>query len=272
MKPDRDRYSIRGGKAGYDRLLLLARKSWPGTSRFFERVGLSSGMHCADVGCGGGAVSLEMARRVGPGGSVVGLDMDQEKLDLARGAAVERGITNVEFRSQRAQAWVEAERYDAVYSRFLLQHLTDPVDLLRRMWAAVRPGGVLMIEDADHDAWFCYPPNAGFEFFRRTLGEVIDRQGGDHAIGRKLVSRFREAEIPSPRFEVATPVFLEGEEKRIPWSTLDATADSIVAERIATREAIAAALHELEGFAEDSSTLMIGPNVFQLSSRKPRPA
>ena len=49
-----ERYVIRGGQPGYERLLLLARDRWPDTTALFERAGLSPGMRCIDLGCGGG--------------------------------------------------------------------------------------------------------------------------------------------------------------------------------------------------------------------------
>src|SRR5580700_256665 len=87
-----ERYVIRGGREGYDRLLLLARASWPDTAALFGRAGLRPGMKCLDLGCGGGEVTFEIAGLVEPGGSVTGMDMDQVKLDLAQKAAVERGV------------------------------------------------------------------------------------------------------------------------------------------------------------------------------------
>jgi ubiquinone/menaquinone biosynthesis C-methylase UbiE len=77
-------YVIRGGKPGYDRLALLARERWPDTRALLERAGIEPGIRCADIGCGGGAVTLELARLVAPGGTVVGIDTDEAKLGLAR--------------------------------------------------------------------------------------------------------------------------------------------------------------------------------------------
>jgi ubiquinone/menaquinone biosynthesis C-methylase UbiE len=132
------RYVIRGGHEGYNRLLLLARASRPDTAALFSRAGIRAGMKCVDLGCGGGEVTFEPARLVAPGGSVTGVDMDEVKLGLGRTAAVERGIGNVEFTARNVNEWHEPDGYDVVYSRYLLQHLSEPVDLLRRMWAAVR--------------------------------------------------------------------------------------------------------------------------------------
>jgi ubiquinone/menaquinone biosynthesis C-methylase UbiE len=132
------RYVIRGGRDGYNRLLLLARASWPDTAALFDRAGIGPGMQCVDLGCGGGEVTFELARLVAPGGSVTGVDMDEVKLGLARAAAVQRGVGNVEFVAGNVSTWDEPDGYDVVYARFVLQHLSEPVDLLRRMWAAVR--------------------------------------------------------------------------------------------------------------------------------------
>lgn len=146
-----ERYVIRGGREGYNRLLLLARASWPDTAALFSRAGIRPGMKCVDLGCGGGEVTFELARAVAPGGFVTGVDMDEVKLGLARAAAAERGIGNVEFTAGNVNDWDEPDAYDVVYSRYLLQHLSEPVNLLRRMWAVVRSGGLVIVEDADFD-------------------------------------------------------------------------------------------------------------------------
>ena len=109
---------------------------------------------------------------------MTGVDMDEAKLELARAAAAEGGHANVEFRVANVNEWHETSAYDLVYCRFLLQHLNRPVDLLRRMWAAVRPGGALVAEDADFDGLFCQPPNDGFAFYARMYPRVLQRYGG----------------------------------------------------------------------------------------------
>jgi SAM-dependent methyltransferase len=106
--------------------------------------------------------------------------MDEIKLSLARREAVGRGLGNVEFRLLDVEDWDEPGSYDVVCCRFLLQHLSQPVGLLRRMWAGVRPGGVLIVEDADFDGWCCHPPNDGFDFFVRTYSlcrSIIELHG-----------------------------------------------------------------------------------------------
>lgn len=265
-----ERYVIRGGREGYNRLLLLARASWPDTAALFSRAGIRPGMECVDLGCGGGEVTFELAKLVEPGGFVTGVDMDEVKLGLARKAAVERGVGNVEFLAGNVTNWDDPGAFDVVYSRFLLQHLSEPVNLLHRMWAAVRPGGLVIVEDADFDGWCCHPPNEGFDFFVRAYAEVIRRRGGDHATGRKLYHYFLDAGIPAPQVALVQAVFVSGEGKELAWSTLDATSEAILAEGVATSGELAAALASLRQFTDDETTLIARPRVFQLwSARAP---
>src|SRR5579864_4368147 len=248
-----ERYVIRGGERGYERLQLLARERWPATAALLDRAGLAPGMATVDLGCGGGNVTMEISRLISPA-LATGIDMDEVKLALAREAAAAAGIDNVEFRAMNLHDWHEPASYDVVYARFVLQHLSQPVRMLRQMWDAVRPGGVIVVEDADFDGWACYPPSSGLDIFTRTYAEVIRRSGGDHSMARKLYSYFMEAGIGRPEVQVNQPVYIEGEGKTLPWTTLGATADLIVAESIASRDDVEGALRDLKRLAEDQKT------------------
>ncbi|HEY1366767.1 MAG TPA: class I SAM-dependent methyltransferase [Gaiellaceae bacterium] len=264
-----ERYVIRGGREGYERLRLLARVRWPDTSELLARAGVGPGMRCLDLGCGGGAVTLELARLVGPQGSVTGIDMDEVKLSLGRAAAAERGLDRVEFRHVDVNDWDEPGRYDLVYSRFLLQHLSRPADLVRRMWAAVRPGGVLVAEDADFGALFCEPRNEGYEFFERIYPRLLDANGGDWSTPRKLFGYFLAAGAPTPALRFVQGVASAGDGKLLVLTTLEFIADAIVAVGLATEDEVSAACASLAAFAADESTLASEPRVFQLWSRRP---
>jgi len=63
---DKSHYVIRGGIEGRARLRILSRVMWPSTLNLLQRAGISCGMTCLDIGCGGGDVSCELARLVGP--------------------------------------------------------------------------------------------------------------------------------------------------------------------------------------------------------------
>jgi ubiquinone/menaquinone biosynthesis C-methylase UbiE len=263
------RYVIRGGREGYDRLKLLARALGPGTEGLFDRIGLRPGLRCLDLGCGGGEVSIAMADRVGPQGSVVGIDMDEVKVGLGRQEVQARGLANVELRVADVTSWDEPEAYDVVFARTLLQHLTDPVAQLRRMWRAVRPGGVLAVEDADFEGSFCEPPSPAFDSALAWYREALIRRGGDPEIGRRLARHLTAAGVPGVTITVVQRVDRDGDVKPLTHSTLEATADAIVDEGIATRAQVAEALAGLAVATTDSETLIGLPRTFQAWARKP---
>ena len=268
MVAETEHYVLRGGQRGYDRLLVLARERWPDTLALFQRAGVRPGMKCVDIGCGSGEVTFGLAQLVGAEGTVIGVDMDGVKLELARAAATERGIQNVSFRHMNVNDWNEPGAYDLAYSRALLQHLRQPVDLLRRMWAALRPGGLLVVEDADFDGACCDPPNAGFDFFVRTYNEVLRRNGGDPTTGRKLSRYFRDAGIPQSHVGLVQSVRRDGEAKSLAWSTLEGSSDAILSSGVATSEELASALADLAAFTNDPHSLLAGPRLFQVWAQR----
>ncbi len=247
---------------------MLARMWLPTTSALLDRVELLPGLSCLDLGCGSGDVTFELARRAGPSGRVTGVDMDQVKLDLARQAAVAQGISNVDFRVLNVSAWAEPDTYDVVYCRLLLQHLGRPVEVLRTMWEAVRAGGVIVVEDADFEGSFCDPPSDGFAFWVDAYQRVLERSGGDPLLGRKLHRYFREAGIPAPALTVVQRADVTGEAKTLPHSTVQATAEAIMREGIASAEQVNAALASLADFAADPGSVCGSPRIFQAWSRR----
>src|SRR5215831_7378096 len=136
-----ENYILRGGEQGAERLKLLARVKWPTTKALLRKVGLRAGMHCLDIGCGNGAVTLKLAKWVGPSGRVVGIDRDERCLELARQEAIRQQLPAL-FRTQRISELGDLATYDLVYSRFLLTHLPDPGQAIARFVSAARPGGL----------------------------------------------------------------------------------------------------------------------------------
>jgi ubiquinone/menaquinone biosynthesis C-methylase UbiE len=263
-----DRYVIKGGEVGHARLRVLTRAQRPFTLDLLNQVGVGPGMRCLDLGCGSGDVTLDIAALIGDGGHVTGLDMDELKVSLAIDAAAQRRLTNITFQVANVNDWQDSAAYDFVYCRFLLQHLRRPLDLLQKMWAAVRPGGVLAVEDTDFDGKFCHPPSDAFDFYVRNYVAVLRSHGGDPMIGRKLRAYFAEAGIPTPELNLVQRVETTGEAKVLSYLTLEATAESIVEAGLATDDEVKAALGSLLTYTKDPRTVIGDPRVFQVWARR----
>jgi SAM-dependent methyltransferase len=116
----------------------------PGTREHLIRVGAGPGTRCLEIGAGGGSVAFWLADRVAPGGTVVATDLETDFLEseAARYPTLEvlrHDITTEELPTG----------FDVIHARWLVEWLPDKRRALRRMASALRPGGVLLIEDPD---------------------------------------------------------------------------------------------------------------------------
>ncbi|MBK9654479.1 MAG: bifunctional 2-polyprenyl-6-hydroxyphenol methylase/3-demethylubiquinol 3-O-methyltransferase UbiG [Rhodanobacteraceae bacterium] len=102
-----------------------------------------AGMRVVDIGCGGGIMSEALARA---GAEVVALDLAPEALDVARLHALEAGV-RVDYRLQSAEdlAVEMAGQFDAVSCLEMLEHVPDPVSVLRACATLLKPGGRLFL-------------------------------------------------------------------------------------------------------------------------------
>ena len=263
-------YAIRGGEEGKRRLDLIGKLLAPSTEELLRRAGVGPGQHALDLGCGGGHVTLAVARLVGPSGSVVGVDVDDVKLDLARQDAERLGMPNVGFRRENVLEWREEDTYDVVSARFLLSHLANRQLLLGRMMDALRPGGVCVVEDIDLAGLFCYPPSAAFTKYGTLYHEVVRRRGGDADLGPKLHGMFRDAGFEHLGVRVIQPVHTAWDDgKELTLSTLENIADAVLAERLVSPDELSATLAGLAAVAHDSTTLVSLPRIFGVWGRKP---
>lgn len=108
-----------------------------------DRARLAPGETVLDVGCGCGATSLELARRVGAGGSVTGLDISAPMLQRARERAHEAGLAQVTFENADAQTHPFAPAFDLIFSRFGVMFFAQPAEAFANLRRALRPGGRL---------------------------------------------------------------------------------------------------------------------------------
>jgi SAM-dependent methyltransferase len=119
-------------------------RAWLGaaTEAMLEMAGVGPRSRVLDVAAGAGDQTLDIAERVGPHGYVLATDLSPAILALAKDNAVRAGYTNVDTRVADGEALgVEAGSFDAAVCRLGLMFLPDPLQGLREMRRALRPGG-----------------------------------------------------------------------------------------------------------------------------------
>lgn len=177
----------------------------PTTFRHLEGFGVGPGWRCWEVGAGGTSVVSWLAKKVGPTGKVVATDIDTSLLAAAR-PPVDVRVHDVGAEEP------PGEGFDLVHARLVLVHVPDRERALRSMIKALRPGGRLLIEDADPalQPLVC-PDEHGPEQrlanrlrngFRRLLAD----HGADLAYGRRLPRLLREAGLRHVEADVYFPL------------------------------------------------------------------
>jgi 2-polyprenyl-6-hydroxyphenyl methylase/3-demethylubiquinone-9 3-methyltransferase len=105
-----------------------------------EHAGGLSGKKVLDVGCGGGILSESMARR---GANVLGIDMGEAPLNVARIHAEQEGVQNIQYRQVPVEqlAQEQAGQYDVVTCMEMLEHVPNPASIIQACQTLVKPGG-----------------------------------------------------------------------------------------------------------------------------------
>lgn len=163
-----------------------------------REMSLAGNERVLDIGSGLGQLTRAMARQVTPRGAAVGVERSVEQLAQARRlATLAKEESLVDFREGpadklplRAEEWGS---FDVAHARFLLEHVTDPLAVVREMVRSVRPGGRIILEDDPHDTHRLWPEPAGFGQLWSAYMRTYDRLGCDPVVGHRLVSLLAQA-------------------------------------------------------------------------------
>ena len=117
------------------------------------------GEHVADVGCGPGMTTIDLARRVGPTGSVVGVDVSARMVETAGARASSAGVTNARFEAADAGTGPFGS-FNGIYSRFGVMFFDEPATAFGNVQRSIRPGGrfvAVVWAELDANPWMFVP-------------------------------------------------------------------------------------------------------------------
>ncbi|MET0975176.1 MAG: methyltransferase domain-containing protein [Leifsonia sp.] len=154
---------------------------------------LVPGLDVLDLGCGPGTITVDIARRVGPG-RVVGIDVAPEIVEQARGHGVDNGLANAEFLVADAYALpFDDDTFDVVHAHQTMQHLSRPTQALREALRVLKPGGILAVRDVDYGGVTWYPQSRGLASWMSVYQAVARSNEGEPDAGRFLKAWVRAA-------------------------------------------------------------------------------
>jgi serine phosphatase RsbU (regulator of sigma subunit)/SAM-dependent methyltransferase len=227
---------------------------------------LCEGERVLDVGSGLGQFTRLLARKVGPRGKVLGIERSEAQLAEALKQARDDGEAHLlDMRQGSAEKLPliddEWETFDVAHARFLLEHVRDPLAVVRQMVRAVRPGGRIVLEDDDHMVLRLWPEPPGLLDLWRAYYLLYERKGKDPFVGRHLIDLLHRAGARprrnrcldfgscagSPNFEVMVENFI---------GILDGARDEIVSFDLSDHDRIDAALAAFRTWSRSPAAAM----------------
>jgi len=190
-------YLLAGQPSELQRLRLQALVWEPSGRQLLANIGDGSGRRALDVGCGALGWLRILSEWVGPSGRVVGGDIDESMLRVARSFLEEAEIANVELVvDDLFDSKLEPQSFDLVHARYQIAPLGRGAEQVAAHRRLLKPGGMLVLEEWDLASWHFNPPARAAERLIGAISEIFARTGGE--AGRELWQLLRATGIEEP--------------------------------------------------------------------------
>lgn len=185
------------------RLSAQATLGWDVESRRMLWLGLHDAMRLLELGCGPG-YSSQRLRALLPNAPITAVDSDPEMLALAREQLAAAGVDGVQLvLGSATDIGLAPGTMDAAISRYLFQHLADPLGAALEVLRVLKPGGRHIVIDVDDGLWGLAQP--AFPELRRVYARAAGaqtRRGGTRVVGRGLGRLLRQAGYVNVQLDV----------------------------------------------------------------------
>lgn len=149
--------------------------------------------HILDVGCGPGTITADFAALASQG-KVIGIDFVESIIQQATEHAASRDLKNVTFQKVDANVLpFEDNTFDIVHCHQVLQHVKNPVAILKEMRRVAKPGGLVAAREADYLTFAWYPEPIKLSRWMELYQKVAQANGGEPNAGRYCHVWAREA-------------------------------------------------------------------------------
>jgi SAM-dependent methyltransferase len=267
--PQDSEYLLGANEAELHRLRFQHRVWGPVTNGFFDRLDVGEGWKCLDVGAGPGFVSLDLRERVGQRGEVTALDPSRYFLEALAGEVARRGWTNVRLVPATVEgANLPAGYYDLVYARWVISFVPDPQTFIDRIVTALRPGGVIAVQDYYYEGLSLHPRGGPWDRMADIVRAFYRSGGGDPYISARLPPLFNQLGLELIDF---LPHTLAGGPTSdvFEWAQqfFDTHTPLMVERGIITRQECNALLDDWQAHRNNPDALLFSPIVVNVAAR-----
>lgn len=270
-KPAREFEYVLGDTARESARLRAQARLWdPVSHALFDRIGIRRGWKVLEVGPGQGSLHMELRRRVG--GTVDAVERSAvfasrlEQLTRRDGLGPSRI-----FFSDLIDADLPANHYDLIFARWVFLFLPDPAAHVRLLARALKPGGVLAIQDYHRDTFMLVPKPDDWDAFITADRAFFASQGGNVSIGVRLPGMMQAAGLDVTSIEQTTK---EGHPSSPTWNWVTNYVVSVLGRLhhspAFTRAHASRLKRQWLAAGRSRASLLIAPCVLDVVGRKPR--
>jgi len=240
------------------------------SSWLFDRIGIGPGSRVVEIGCGPQGCLELLSDRVGPEGHVIGVELSEHAVELARRFLADRGIANAEVRQGTgAGTGLEAHSFDFATARLVLVNVPEPEKIVAEMVALVKPGGVVALHEADWIAHICDPALPEWDRLMQALVTYSNENGIDLYIGRRIARMLRAAGLTDIQLNPIIHVYEPDHSRRpIFLQFVHNLRDRIVERGLLSELEFAECVASLERHISDPNTFVMSHIFVQAWGRK----
>jgi SAM-dependent methyltransferase len=262
-----DKYILGSGRSDHDRLHVISEIHDERTRELLVRAGFAPGHHFVEFGCGLGYVTRWAATQ---GAHATGIDVNPEQVAVSNHLAREAGAAKARFRVGNVyEHGLPDDSVDVSYSRWLMVHLNRPVDAMRAIYSALKPGGVMVCEEADMSAVYAEPNCDAYVELREICLEGGRRRGVDYAHGRRVHVWAKEAGFEVVHVDAYHPHYITGKHKGF-WNwTMRNVAIGLVNEGILRESHLQKLIAQMNETDASPNTVVAHCRMHQLIAKKP---
>ena len=258
------RYRDAGNTAEVVRLESQARSMSHLVAQEFQLLNLRPNLKVLDAGCGSGAITRMMAKVVYPE-TIVGMDIDPVFIEEARKMATTQAIKNIRFEIGNIDSMdYENGAFDLTYSRFVLEHVNDPVWSVSEMKRVTKNEGYVAASDVEDDLMTGYPEVPMFWDLWKKYGARTARKGANRHMGRELYSVFNKAGLssisvhPMPFYATAANPDVLKETVSVPVGLLQSARSGMIEEGLASDEDFDIMIEQINQLTNDDGGFCMG--------------
>jgi SAM-dependent methyltransferase len=266
-----ERYLLGHSLAEQQRLQQQSQELASEARWLLDQLQIQPGARAIDLGCGPQGVLDLLAERVGPRGSVLGVDMSAHAVQLATAFAVDHHLSSVEVRLGTARdTGLPRASFDVAHARLVLVNVPEPERIVAEMVALVRPGGVVALHEADWMAHFCEPPSPAWSRLMLVMDAHARAQGIDLYIGRRVPALLRAAGLVDIQAHPVIHVYPPGHSRRpIFLRFVLNMREQILAQGLLSAAEMDDLTASLQAHLDDPETLVVSHLFFQVWGRRP---